>query len=75
MSRKLRYIALNLALFFALGVLFERPAHAYADPGSALLVFQSLSACVTAGLFYFRRRLKSMLTRNRPAAGKLESSN
>ena len=75
MSMKLRYLALNLALFFALGVLFERPAHAYTDPGSALLVFQSLSACVTAGLFYFRRRLKAFVTRSRPAPGKLESSN
>jgi hypothetical protein len=77
MKLKALYTAVNLAFFVALAVFFERPAHAYTDPGTALLVFQSASAAVTAGLFYFRRKIKSLLTRTppQPAAVKLERSN
>ncbi len=63
MIHKLKYFAVTLALFVAVGVLLERPAYAYVDPGSSLLVFQSISAIVTGALFYFRRRLKALITR------------
>jgi hypothetical protein len=62
MTPKLKYFAVTLALFFALSMCFERPAHAYVDPGSSLLAYQTISAMVTGGLFYFRRRLKSLLS-------------
>jgi len=76
MSLKALYAVVNIAFFVALAVFFERPAHAYTDPGTALLVFQSASAAVTASLFYFRRKIKSLLTRTeRPAVAKLERSN
>ena len=42
----------------------EQRAYAYVDPGSSLLLFQSISAMVTGALFYFRRRLKSLLVRS-----------
>ena len=53
-------------ILLVLGVSFsmEQQAHAYVDPGSGLLVFQSLSAVVTGALFYFRRRLKQLFTRS-----------
>jgi hypothetical protein len=63
MFHKLKYFAVTLALFLALGVFLERPAYAYVDPGSSLLVFQSISAMITGALFYFRRRLKALITR------------
>lgn len=77
MKLKALYAAVNLAFFVALAIFFERPAHAYTDPGTALLVFQSASAAVTASLFYFRRKIKSMFTRTeqRPPVVKLERSN
>jgi hypothetical protein len=63
MIHRLKYFAATLALFLALGVFLERPAYAYVDPGSSLLVYQSISAMVTGALFYFRRRLKAMITK------------
>jgi hypothetical protein len=62
-SLKLKYAVVTALLFLALAVSMERPAYAYVDPGSSLLLFQSVSAVVTGMLFYFRRRLKSMLGR------------
>lgn len=64
MSLKMKYFAVTAALFIALSFSFERRAYAYVDPGSSLLIFQSLSALVTGTLFYFRRRLKSLFTRS-----------
>lgn len=68
MINKLKYFALTLMLFVALGLTFERQAHAYIDPGSGLLIFQSISAVVSGALIYFRRRIKSLFVRDRPAA-------
>ena len=64
MSIKMKYFAVTAALFVALSFSLEQPAYAYVDPGSSLLIFQSLSALITGALFYFRRRLKSLFTRS-----------
>ena len=64
MSLKLKYFALTAALFIALGFTFERPAYAYVDPGSSLLIFQTLSAIVTGAIFYLRRRIKALFSRS-----------
>ena len=66
MALRFKYWSLTLLLFVALGLFFERPAHAYTDPGSALLLFQSLGAVASGVLFYFRRRVKSLFTRTQP---------
>jgi hypothetical protein len=63
MVPKLKYLAVNLALVIALSFSFQRTAHAYVDPGSGLLAFQSISAVITGVLFYFRSRLKSLFRR------------
>jgi hypothetical protein len=60
---KLKCLPLFLLLILGLSFSLEQQAHAYVDPGSGLLVFQSLSAVVTGALFYFRRRIRSLLTR------------
>lgn len=72
MSPKLIYWSLTLLLFLSLGLTFELPARAYTDPGSALLLFQSLGAVASGVIFYFRRNIKRLFTRNRnakPVAG------
>jgi hypothetical protein len=68
MTYKLKYFALTLMLLVALSFAFERQAYAYVDPGSGLLLFQGVSAVVSAVLIYFRRRVKSLFTRTQPAA-------
>jgi hypothetical protein len=64
MALKLKYVAVTAALFFALSFCLEQRAYAYVDPGSSLLIFQSISAMFTGALFYFRKRLKSLFTRS-----------
>jgi len=46
------------ALFCA----FEPRAHAYIDPGSGLLVYQSMSAMLAGMLFCLRRRIASFFS-------------
>ena len=50
----------------------ERRAYAYTDPGSTLLVFQSLSAIFSGGLFYFRKRLKSLIVKSKDPGKELQ---
>jgi hypothetical protein len=64
MAPKLKYLAATATLFVAVSFLLEGQAHAYADPGSSLLLFQSISAIVTGSVFYFRRRLKALFSRS-----------
>jgi hypothetical protein len=64
MALRLKYVAVTIALFFAVNFCLEQRAYAYVDPGSSLLVFQSISAMITGALFYFRKRLKSLFTRS-----------
>ena len=63
MVLKLRYWSLTFLLMLALGLFFERPARAYTDPGSCLLLFQTVGAVASGVLFYFRRRVKQLFTR------------
>jgi hypothetical protein len=64
MVLRLKYIAVTAALFFAISFCLEQRAYAYVDPGTSLLLFQSISAMVTGALFYFRKGLKALLTRS-----------
>ncbi len=75
MKARMSLVGVNVALMMALAFLFERPARAYTDPGTSLLLFQSASAFFTGALFYFRKRLRGMLTRNREEDKKIESAN
>ncbi|ADW67697.1 hypothetical protein [Granulicella tundricola] len=63
MALKLTYWTLTLMFFVALTFSFEGHAYAYVDPGSSLLLFQSVSTVATGVLFYFRRRIKRLFTR------------
>ncbi len=53
-----------IALVFA----FEKPAYAYADPGSGLLLLQIVSSTVAGGIFILRARLRKLfrLGKNKP---------
>jgi hypothetical protein len=64
MALKLKYVVVTAALFLAVSFCLEQRAYAYVDPGSSLMLFQSISAMITGTLFYFRKRLKSLFTRS-----------
>jgi hypothetical protein len=64
---RLSCIVVSACLLLSVLCLLERPAYAYVDPGSGLLAFQSLTAFVTGGLFYFRKKIKSLFRQKFPA--------
>jgi hypothetical protein len=45
----------------ALLVAFERPAHAYVDPGSGFVFLQVAGSMFAGAIFYMRHRLKRIL--------------
>lgn len=55
---------LGVIFVFCLLVSFERPAYAYVDPGSSLLLYQSITAMVAGAAFYLRARVKSLFRRS-----------
>lgn len=69
-----RFASICLALLFFVSIMIasEPRAFAYVDPGSGLVIYQTVGALATAGLFWFRRRLKSLFTRHTPASEKTE---
>ncbi|MGA7340371.1 MAG: hypothetical protein WBX18_07235 [Terracidiphilus sp.] len=56
--------ALPLALILAgATLLFERPAYAYADPGTGLLAIQAVGSALIAGGWYLRRKIYALFHR------------
>jgi hypothetical protein len=70
---KLTYLLISCVLVFSLCATFERQAYAYVDPGSSLLVFQMITATVTGGLFYIRKRLKALFTRSKSSGPEVDA--
>ncbi len=64
MAIRWTYWSVTLLFVFSLGLCLERRAYAYTDPGSCLLLFQSLGAVASGALFYFRRTLKRLFVRS-----------
>jgi hypothetical protein len=48
-------IGATLGVLLMFVVLSERPAHAYTDPGSGMLIWQGLVAAFLGASFYFRK--------------------
>lgn len=65
----LRVFPLVLILVGAI-LLFERPAYAYADPGTGLLAIQAAGSALVATGWYLRRRIYALF--HRRAATKRE---
>ena len=53
-------ILLAVAQFVALAVAFQKPAYAYADPGSGLLLLQVAGSMVAGALFIVRSKLRKL---------------
>jgi len=66
MKMLLRLPAIVL-IFVGLTLLFERPAYAYADPGTGLLAIQAVGSALVAGGWYLRRKIFVLLHRDEPA--------
>ena len=55
----MRWVGVFPLVLMLLGatILFERPAHAYVDPGSGLLAVQAFGSVLVATGWYLRRRI------------------
>ena len=58
-------ILLAIAQFFTLAVAFQKPAYAYADPGSGLLFLQVAGSMVAGALFIVRSKLRRFFHRGK----------
>lgn len=67
----LRILPLVLIFVGAL-LLSERPAYAYADPGTGLLALQAAGSALVAAGWYLRRKIYTLFHRAEPAAGNQE---
>jgi hypothetical protein len=64
------FILLAAAQFLALVSAFEKPAYAYADPGSGLLFLQVAGSMLAGGLFVVRSKLRKLFRFGRGAEEK-----
>jgi hypothetical protein len=53
-------ILLTVAQFLALAIAFQKPAYAYADPGSGLLFLQVAASMAAGALFIVRSKLRKL---------------
>jgi hypothetical protein len=60
MKKLLEFASIALMVVGA-ALLFERPAYAYADPGTGLLAIQAVGSALVATGWYLRRKIYSLL--------------
>jgi hypothetical protein len=53
-------VLLAIAQFITLAAAFQKPAFAYADPGSGLLFLQVAGSMMAGGLFIVRSKLRKL---------------
>jgi hypothetical protein len=61
--KKLLEIASIGLMVVGAALLFERPAYAYADPGTGLLAIQAVGSALVATGWYLRKKIYSLLHR------------
>ena len=68
MSRRRLFQFFSVVLILVgAALLFERPAYAYADPGTGLLAIQAVGSALVAGGWYLRKKIYSLFHRSAPA--------
>ena len=71
MRKLLQVISIVLLVAGAL-VLFQRPAYAYADPGTGLLAIQAAGSALVATGWYLRRKIRALFDRGNVSALRTE---
>ena len=59
-------VLLAVVQFLTLAIAFQKPAYAYADPGSGLLFLQVAGSMVAGALFIVRSKLRKLFHRGQP---------
>ena len=71
-SRRLFQFFSVVLILVGAALLFERPAYAYADPGTGLLAVQAAGSALVATGWYLRRKIYTLFHSNDVAARKAE---
>jgi hypothetical protein len=72
---KLLHIFPVVLIFVGAALVFERPAYAYADPGTGLLAVQAAGSALVATGWYLRRKIYSLFRSDEaPRPGPIEHS-
>ncbi len=72
-STKLQRISPLVLILVGAVLLFERPAYAYADPGTGLLAVQAAGSALIATGWYLRRKIYALLHRDTAAKNEPEN--
>jgi hypothetical protein len=64
MRWRFAYLCISLALLFCLGISLEEKAYAYIDPGSGLLILQSIGGFFAGVLYLVRKHIKALALRS-----------
>jgi hypothetical protein len=74
MNKMKKLLPIIPAFLIVLGILMlsERPAYAYADPGTGLLAIQAVGSALVATGWYLRRKIYALL--HRGSATKIQSN-
>jgi hypothetical protein len=56
-------------------MLFERPAYAYADPGTGLLAIQAVGSALVATGWYLRRKIAALFQRGSQSGSGIAAKN
>lgn len=71
--RRLLFILPLCLVCLGILLLAERPAYAYADPGTGLLALQAMGSAMVAAGWYLRRKIYALFHRNTPRKAEPES--
>jgi hypothetical protein len=71
---KLLQVLPLVLMFMGALILAERPAYAYADPGTGLLALQAAGSALVAAGWYLRRKIYTFLQRGKPVVGNQEEN-
>jgi drug/metabolite transporter (DMT)-like permease len=75
-KEKMRLLKILPLLLIVVGavILVERPAYAYADPGTGLLAIQAVGSALVASGWYLRRKIYALFNKGGAAVKETEAA-
>ncbi|HKR29951.1 MAG TPA: hypothetical protein VJT08_05715 [Terriglobales bacterium] len=68
------WLVLGVLQIAAVVCAFERPAHAYVDPGSGYMLLQVIGSMCAGAIFYLRHRLRRLFAFGAQSSSEAETS-
>ncbi|HEU5233778.1 MAG TPA: hypothetical protein VFU50_13020 [Terriglobales bacterium] len=68
------WLALSVLQIATVVCAFERPAHAYVDPGSGYMLLQVIGSMFAGAVFYLRHRLRRLFAFGAHSSSEADSS-